>query len=342
MPDIEHALDSPAGPRELIDSTDPDDVHSDDYRLVNGRAGEALTIRSANPANFHQAISDTGTMPRQDIWAKLFLPDGPPPFGVVIVVPGSLGLGPHHLTHAAAITDLGLAACGLDPFGPRSVTSTIANQVQYSFAASAWDVLATAEALASRPDIDATRIGAQGHSRGGAAVLSAASVRLAAAAGAPKLAGVYGAYPWCGHQFLDPDVGGTRVRAIIGDQDEWCSPAQVQAHMHAIGVAGGDATVRIVPGAHHSFDRPTPLELLGDAAVSPGAPTVYIADDGAFILPTSDQPDPSLVDLDGFRYALKAGYGTRGAHIGGTPESAALFVDDMTDFWLTTLSPTPK
>lgn len=132
----------------------PDDaVYDDDYRLANGLAGEALTIPSANPTNFRQVISDTAGMPRQDIWAKLFLPDGPGPFPVVIVVPGSLGLQPHHLAHASAIADAGIAACGLDPFGPRSVTSTVANQVQYSFAASAWDVLATAEVLAARPDI---------------------------------------------------------------------------------------------------------------------------------------------------------------------------------------------
>ena len=331
MPNTENASDVPAEPADV------DAVYDDGYRLVNGRAGEALTIRSANPTNFHQAISDTGAMPRQDIWAKLFLPDGPGPFGVVIVVPGSLGLQPHHLAHASAITDLGIAACGIDPFGPRSVTSTVANQVQFSFAASAWDVLAAAEALASRPEIDASRIGAQGHSRGGSAVLSAASVRLAAASGAPKLAGVYAAYPWSGHQFVDPDVGRTRVRAIIGDQDDWCSPMQVQAHIHAMQVAGGDASVRIVPDAHHSFDRSTPLEHIADAAVTPGAPTVYIADSGAFISPTSDQPDPSLVDLDGFLYSIDAGYGIRGAHIGGTPELAPLFVEDMTTFWFTTL-----
>ena len=301
----------------------------------------ALTIPSANPTNYHQAISDPDAMECQDIWAELFLPDGPGPFPAVIVVPGSLGLQPHHLAHASALTELGIAACGVDPFGPRSVTSTVANQVQYSFAASAWDVLATAKVLAQRPDIDATRIGAQGHSRGGSAVLSAASVHLAAAAGAPKLAGVYAAYPWCGHQFVDPCVGGTRVRAIIGDRDDWCSPMQVQAHIGAMRVAGGDASVRIVPDAHHSFDRTTPLEHIADAAVTPGAPTVYIADDGAFIPPTADEPDRSMVDLDGFLYAINAGYGVRGAHIGGSPELASLFVDDMTTFWLDVLAPTP-
>ncbi len=319
--------------------TGDDAIHRDGYRLANGLAGEALTIRSANPRNFHQAISDTGAMPRQDLWAKLFVPEGPGPHPVVIVAPGSLGLQEHHMAIATAITDSGIAACAIDPFSTRGVSSTVVRQVQFSFAASAWDVLAAAEVLAARADIDPARIGAQGHSRGGSAVLSAASVHLAAASGAPKLAGVYAAYPWSGQQFRDPSVGSTRVRAIIGDQDDWCPPMQVQAHIHAIRLVGGDAAVRIVPGANHSFDRTTPLEYIPEASVTPGAPTFYIADDGAFILPTADVPDPDLVDRDGFLYAIEAGFGVRGAHISGNPDLVPLFYEDMTTFWTDVMAP---
>ena len=319
---------------------DDDAVYDDDFRLANGLAGEALTIPSANPKNFHQAISDTDAMPRQDLWGKLFLPEGPGPFPVVIIAPGSLGLQQHHATLAAAITDAAVAACAIDPFGTRGVLSTVANQVQFSFAASAWDVLATAEVLAARPDIDPARIGAQGHSRGGSAVLNAASAHLAAAADAPKLVGVYAAYPWSGQQFLNPAVGTTRIRAIIGDRDDWCSPMQVQGHIQAIRLAGGDATVRIVPGAPHSFDRTAPLEHMPHASVTPAAPTFYIADDGAFILPASDEPDPELVDRDGFMYAIKAGFGVRGASIAGRPDLAPLFMEDMTTFWTDVMAPT--
>ena len=319
---------------------DDDAVYDDDFCLANGLGGEALTIPSANPKNFHQAISDTDAMPRQDLWGKLFLPEGPGPFPVVIIAPGSLGLQQHHATLAAVITDAAIAACAIDPFGTRGVLSTVANQVQFSFAASAWDVLAAAEVLAARPDIDPARIGAQGHSRGGSAVLNAASVHLAAAANAPKLVGVYGAYPWSGQQFLNPAVGSTRVRAIIGDRDDWCSPMQVQGHIQAIRLAGGDATVRIVPGAPHSFDRTAPLEHMPHASVTPAAPTFYIADDGAFILPTSDEPDPELLDRDGFMYAIKAGFGVRGASIAGRPDLVPLFIEDMTTFWTDVMAPT--
>ncbi len=83
----------------------------------------------------------------------------------------------------------------------------------------------------------------------------------------------------------------------------------------------GPFPVVIVPDAHHSFDRTTPLEHIADAAVTPGVPTVYIADDGAFIPPISDEPDPSMVDLDGFLYAINAGYGVRGPTSAAAPSS---------------------
>ena len=82
--------------------------------------------------------------------AKFFVPEGPGPFPVVIVAPGSLGLQQHHMAIAAAITEIGVAACAIDPFSTRLVVSTVVRQVQFSFAASAWDVLAAAEVLAAR------------------------------------------------------------------------------------------------------------------------------------------------------------------------------------------------
>src|SRR5689334_24516561 len=85
-----------------------------------------------------------------------------------------------------------------------------------SFAASAYDVLAAWAVLSGHPEIDGTRIGAQGHSRGGSAVLSAATRRFAdAVVGKGRgLIAILAAYPWCGHQFLDARVGTTEVRVL--------------------------------------------------------------------------------------------------------------------------------
>jgi dienelactone hydrolase len=200
-------------------------------------------------------------------------------------------------------------------------------------------VLAAWMVLSDHPEIDASRIGAQGHSRGGSAVLTAATRRFADAvvgAGA-GFRSVLAAYPWSGHQFLDPSVDETEIRVIMGDADEWCSPMQVQGHCQAIRLSGGRATMRLIGGAQHSFDRGTDIEDVPDAAVSPAAPTAYIANDGAFIHPLTGVADSKLVDRDLMIYALKAGYGRKGARIGSRDGDAELFKADMLAFWRRTL-----
>ena len=301
--------------------------------LDNGVRGEPVVIPTANPTGFFQAISAGDSMPRAEIMAKLFLPKGQGVRPVVIVVPGSLGVAPSHIAVARRVTDRGIGACVIDPFGQRGVVSTVANQAQYSFAASAWDVLATLRVLSSRIDIDPTRIGAQGHSRGGSAVLSAACMAHLVSDGPERLCGVYAAYPWSGLQFLKPDVGSTVVRSVIGDRDEWCSPQQVQGHMQALRLCGARASCRIFPGAHHGFDRDTPVEVIEDAAVAPGAPTVYISNDGALRHPLALEADPDLGERDVMVYAMKSGHGRRGARMGSEGDQAELFQGDMMDFW---------
>jgi dienelactone hydrolase len=304
--------------------------------FANGSEGQHITISSADPVDYRTVLRKSLDLPWRTIDGMLFLPSiAVSPLPAVIVVPGSLGVAPSHLAHAEALTNIGLAALVIDPFGAREITSTVANQTQYSFAASAYDVLAAYNALAALPGIDHRRIGAQGHSRGGAAVITAAMRRFAGAVLTRDygLAAVYAAYPWCGHQFLDPDVGTTLVRAVIGDRDEWCLPQQVQAQIHAIQLRDGVASVRIFPGAQHSFDRGTPVELIADASVAPAAPTVYIDDEGCFVDPVTGLADPQLRDRDLMVYAMKAGYGRRGARIGSEGTQAADFRDDMTRFW---------
>ena len=297
-----------------------------------------IEIPSASPVNYHQAISRPDAMPAVTVGGELLLPEAGTwrrPGPAIIVVPGSLGVAESHLRHAESFTGHGIAALVLDSFSARGVTSTVANQTQFSFAASAYDVLAAWKVLAAMPEIDATRIGAQGHSRGGSAVLMAATRRFADAVVGPRhgLVAVLAAYPWCGQQFLDPRVGSTEVHVSMGDADEWCSPMQAQAHCQTIRAAGGRATMRLFARAQHSFDRGTPVVEIPDAKIAPAAPIAFIADDGAFLHPLEEKPSPALLDRDLFVYGLKAGYGRTGARIGSAAGEAELFRDDMLRFW---------
>lgn len=306
----------------------------------NGVRGETIEVPSANPINYWQVLGDRAAMPPVTVDGQLFMPRGARGrLPVVVVVPGSLSIAASHLRHAETLVGLGIAAFVLDPFGARGVTSTVANQAQFSFAASAYDVAATVCVLAGHPALDPGRIGLQGHSRGGSAVLTAVTRRFCEAVHGPALTvrAVLAAYPWCGHQFLDPRVGATEVRVVIGDQDDWVSPQQAQGYVQSLRLSGANASIRIVAGAEHSFDRLEPLQDIRDASVSPAAPTGYLADDGAMIHPTTGTPDPGLTDRDLAVYALKAGYGVRGATIGSQGDQATLFREEMTGFFRRTL-----
>lgn len=308
--------------------------YRDDDATYAGVAGENLSITSGNPVNFHQAINDPDGCEPIEIDAKLFVPPSDGPLPAVIVVPGSLGVGPNHEMHAETLVGEGFAVCVVDPFGPRSVASTVARQTAYSFAASAFDVLATFQALSERPEIDSRRIAAQGHSRGGSAVTIAACRRFADPIVGPGvgLAAVYAVYPWLGQQFVDPSVGATRIRAIIGDLDEWCSVQEVQGQINTMRATGADASIRIVGGAHHSFDRREPVHTIEEASVTPNAPTVMLADDGSMILPQVGEPDPNATDTDAFIGSIRAGFGRKGAAIGGEAGQPELFRADMLAF----------
>ena len=306
--------------------------HEQSVTLSNGVSGEIIAIPTANPASYFEAISEAANMETAEIYGQLFFPSDVNQPDIVIVVPGSLGVAPSHLYKAEVLTDAGYAACVIDPFGMRGVTSTVANQAQYTFAASAYDVLATVSLLTKDDRIDSNRIGAQGHSRGGTAVLNAATMAQLMKDDFP-LAGVYAAYPWSGHQFQNPVLGNTKVRSIIGEKDEWCLPQQVQGHMNTMAVLGGDASFCLIEGAQHSFDRETGVELIEDASVSPGAPTVFITSDGTLVDPRTSTPDPALTERDLMVYGVKSGHGVKGAKIGTAGNQSDLFHQDMMNFW---------
>lgn len=313
--------------------------------FANGAVGEAIEFESANPANFHEVLSakgDGADFPKFTIDGKLFVPpdhDGSP-LPCVIVVPGSVGVAESHLMHTETLCGAGYAAFIVDPFGARSVDVTYDNQTQFSFAASAYDVLAAVKTMAARPEVDASRIGVQGHSRGGAAVVNAAMTAMQGAVlgEGEAIKAVYGVYPWAGQQFLNPDIGLVTMRIVIGEQDEWCSAQQAQGYAQAIRLASsGEVSFKMYEGAHHSYDRRQGMEDFPTATVAPRAPTVYIDEDGSFIDPISGEANPAGTDIDFMVYAAKAGFMVTGARLGSSGDLADQFREDMLGFWAASL-----
>ena len=116
----------------------PADATSNRFRdteivFANGVKGRTVDIPSASPSSYVQALSAPAEMPRLTIDGQLFLPreaKAGARLPLIMIVPGSLGVAPSHVTHAETLNAEGFATFVLDPFGPRGVTSTVANQTQ--------------------------------------------------------------------------------------------------------------------------------------------------------------------------------------------------------------------
>ena len=102
----------------------------DQALTLAGVVGENVEITSANPLNYHQAITDPARCEPVVVDGKLFLPGSEEPLPLVLVVPGSLGVADSHVSHAETLVAAGYGAFVLDPFGARAVESTVADQTQ--------------------------------------------------------------------------------------------------------------------------------------------------------------------------------------------------------------------
>jgi dienelactone hydrolase len=113
--------------------------------------------------------------------------------------------------------------------------------------------------LQARPDIQADRVGLVGWSNGAAATLSV----LFDEGSVPRdFRAAVAFYPNCTRKY----PGGPVFRSyaplyiLIGALDDWTPAAPCAAIVERARAAGAPITIKVYPGAHHSFDSPdTPV-----------------------------------------------------------------------------------
>jgi dienelactone hydrolase len=294
--------------------------------------GRTLTVDSASPRSYADIVSRAAA-PAVRLDARLVMPASPSPCSAVIIVPGSGGLNPAMQVHARRLADSGIAALLLDPFGGRAVRDTIADQGQFSFAASTWDVFAAMHRLQQEPGIDPERLGAMGYSRGGLAVIQAAMSVLAdpALGGLPRLRAVLAGWPWCGYQFAAPAIGNTALRMLVADCDDWASPVQAQAYFSALRAHSDRTSLRLFRNAQHGFGYDTTARSFPDAIAATAAPIAYFDECGVFLDPWTGQAQPDADDAT-IRELLEP-FITRGVHVGTRDGQMAEFMTDFTGFF---------
>jgi dienelactone hydrolase len=327
-----------------ISAVDPQAFARSPLTLANGVRGEVFAFDSRNPSHFREWFKgDLGQHVR--LSAQLFPGAGVRPAPLIVMVPGSANIGPHHLDQAALLTSEGFAVLLIDPLHGRSIRSTAVNQAQLSWAASVFDIVAAIEAVAENPLLDRGRIGLIGSSRGGFAVLTAMMPQVGSRflpRGTAIVAGFAG-YPWCGLQFWRPNLAeGAMLQIFSGDRDDWVSVQQCQDLTHALAQAGGAARMKLLHGAGHAFDRAgTPITRLADVPRTTRFPTIYMDDQGNFLDPASGEINEELTEADFIDQVIGGGFVDRGVTIGSESDQAKVYATEMLGFFRTALLARP-
>jgi dienelactone hydrolase len=202
-------------------------------------------------------IASPATLP-----GELTMPKGHGPFPAVIFLHGCYGIVPASrerlLEYASWYADRGYAGLILDSFSPRGVSTLCRGGEPYPLTR-ALDAYRALEYLAGLGSIDRRRVVLQGHSHGGATVLTALDELTAEMAGTPlRFAAGVAYYPPCDGSAMSAEFYAPML-ILIGEKDDW-APAATCEQLYARQQAQAPGRVRLTvyPGASHSFDFNAP------------------------------------------------------------------------------------
>ncbi|MBI1182598.1 MAG: hypothetical protein GC201_18820 [Alphaproteobacteria bacterium] len=215
----------------------------------------------------------------QEVKGSLMLPEhrsGRLP--AMVMLHGGTGQGTQDWYYARLFNDWGIAVLAVDSFGERGVKDTIFDQSAVSEASIMADAYAALNYLSRRPDIDPSRIGIVGFSKGAAPALLAALERFRKplARDGNRFALHVAFYPWCGFSFLNETTTGAPILILSGGQDR-VTPARLCAGL-ADRLRRDNPGLRlemdVYPAGGHAFDYPHPMfHLLGSLPVRGNIPS---------------------------------------------------------------------
>ena len=129
----------------------------------------------------------------------------------------------------------------------------------------AYEALAYARALTF---VDPKRIGLMGGSHGGASTLLTLGVPRAE--GAPRFAAGISLYPSC--NAANPYRPTAPLLILTGELDDWTPAEPCRKLAERASAAGHAVSIKVYPGAHHSFDGNAPIRYV-EARVNGNSPT---------------------------------------------------------------------
>jgi len=211
-------------------------------------------------------------MPKRVLPAIVTLPDGKPPYPVVILLHGCGGTGPGLQVWARRLAAWGYASISPDSYTPRGYSRVCSGPAESRAVTPqdrAGDVVSTALWLRTRPEIDRNRIAVVGFSNGGWTAMWVTQRRYQQYY--PNL--IQAAVSYYGNCDRPAEHGTVPLLVLVGEADNWDDPARRCEEFGAQLTPDQNFQIHTYPGAVHDFDN----ESLQALHYSEGHPLQYDA-----------------------------------------------------------------
>lgn len=179
-----------------------------------------------------------------------------------IVRDGKGEFTPRHLAMARALTDAGYNVLFPDSFTPRgrrSICQDTVAQRESSVMNRRFDVQAALHWVATRPEVDMSRVALLGWSHGASTVLAAinlADTDVAVRKVQPRAAVAF--YPDCRPYAKpgEPFKPAAPLLILMGENDDWTPPQACEAVEKKMEGSDTEIALRLYPDTYHDFDAP--------------------------------------------------------------------------------------
>ncbi len=217
----------------------------------------------------------------EQVPVELSKPDGSGPFAAVVIMHDCSGLGPRSSgapgRWAKELLGRGYVVLIPDSFTTRGhpdgvCTDASRSRDDVSPARRVRDAYAALAYLQTLPYVDGARVGLMGGSHGGSTTLasmiaSESDIDLLAREKRAGFAAAVALYPGCVASRRTWSATGVYrpvapLLILIGDKDDWTPAEPCRRLTEAARQAGYPVTIKIYPGAYHSFDSNNPVRYV--------------------------------------------------------------------------------
>ena len=178
---------------------------------------------------------------------------------LVVLVPGSGGIGPSADVWDRQFESMGISTFTMDSFAGRGIVSTVVDQSQLGRLNMILDLYRSLAVLAAHPRVDPNRIAVMGFSRGGQATLYAALKRFHKTwnPGGVDPAAYIALYPPCITTYIgDTEVSEHPVRIFHGISDDYVEIGPCRSYFARLKATAADIQMTEYLDTWHAYDSP--------------------------------------------------------------------------------------